>query len=297
MKIGVVFPQTEIGNDVTAIRDYAQTAEGLGYSHILAYEHVLGAAPTPENIRRNGYEGTWRGPYTHEHPFHEPFVLFAFLAGITTRIGFLTGILILPQRQTALVAKQAAELDLLSEGRLRLGVGAGWNKAEMAAMGENPENRGRRMDEQLAVLQALWTDPVVRFSGKYHNLPDVGILPLPVQRPIPLWFGGHSDEMMRRVVRFGAGWLPGYREAEQSRGWLEQLYAAAEAAGRSRDEIGLEPRIHYGEGDPDAWRRSLDGWKAIGAGYAAVNTMGAGFDSPQKHIIALERFAREVQDD
>jgi probable F420-dependent oxidoreductase len=294
MKIGVVFPQTEIGNDPAAIRDYTQTAEDLGYSHILAYEHVLGAAPTPENILRNGYDGTWRGPYTHETPFHEPFVLFAYLAGITTRIGFLTGILILPQRQTALVAKQAAELDLLSGGRLRLGIGVGWNKVEMAALGENPENRGRRMDEQLEVLQKLWTEPVVNFEGRYHDLPDVGILPLPVQRPIPIWFGGHAVEVMRRTARYGAGWLPGYRDAAQAEGWLERLFAEVEAAGRSRGEIGLEPRIQYGDGDPDGWNATLEGWRSAGAGYAAVNTMGLGFDSPEKHIRALRLFAREV---
>jgi probable F420-dependent oxidoreductase len=292
MRIGVVFPQTEIGDDPAAIRDYAQAAEGLGYSHILAYDHILGVAPTPRNIRRNGYEDVWRGPYTHEAPFHEPFVLFAYLAGITTRIGFLTGILVLPQRQTALVAKQAAELDLLSGGRLRLGVGAGWNKVEMEALGENPENRGRRMDEQLEVLQRLWQEPVVSLSGRYHDLPDVGILPLPVQRPIPLWFGGHADPVMDRVAKFGAGWLPGYREADQARRWLEALYARVEANGRTRDQIGLEPRIQYGPGDPDAWHRTLDGWIALGAGYAAVNTMGAGLDSPQKHIAALTRFAQ-----
>lgn len=295
MQIGVVFPQTEIGDDPGAIRDYAQAAEGLGFSHILAYEHVLGAAPTPRNIRRNGYEDVWRGPYTHEAPFHEPFVLFAYLAGLTTRIGFLTGILILPQRQTALVAKQAAELDLLSGGRLRLGVGAGWNKVEMEALGENPETRGRRMDEQLKVLQALWTEPVVNFTGRDHDLPDVGILPMPVQRPIPLWFGGHADEVMRRIARFGTGWLPGYREAHQARDRLERLYAELEAAGRSREEIGLEPRIQYGEGDPDAWHAALAGWKAAGAEYAAVNTMGAGLEA-DGHVRAIRRFAEEVLD-
>lgn len=294
MHIGVVFPQTEIGDDPAAIRDYAQAAEALGYSHILAYEHVLGAAPTARNIRRNGYDGAWRGPYTHESAFHEPFVLFAYLAGLTTRIGFLTGILILPQRQTVLVAKQAAELDLLSGGRLRLGVGAGWNKVEMEALGEKPENRGRRMDEQVEVLQALWTDPVVDFAGRYHALPDVGILPLPVQRPIPLWFGGHAPQVLQRVAKYGAGWLPGFREAAQARDALTQLSAEVEAAGRSPDEIGLEPRLHYGDGDPEAWRRTLEGWQALGADYAAINTMGVGLDTPAKHMAALERFAAAV---
>ena len=294
MKIGVVFPQTEIGNDPAAIRDYTQAVEDLGYSHILAYEHVLGAAPTPENIRRNGYEDAWRGPYTHENPFHEPFVLFGFMAGITQRIGFLTGILVLPQRKAVLAAKQAAELDVLSGGRVRIGVGVGWNKVEMEALGENPETRGRRMDEQLEVMQALWTQPLVRYEGREHRLPDVGILPLPVQRPIPLWFGGHADAVMQRVVRFGAGWLPGFREAAQAQRWLDRLRAAAEAAGRAPGEIEVEPRIHFGDGNPDAWRATLAGWQDAGATWASVNTMGVGWNSADEHVEGIRRFANEL---
>ena len=294
MNIGVVFPQTEIGNDPAAIRDYTQAVEDLGYSHILAYEHVLGAVPTPENIRRNDYEDTWRGPYTHESPFHEPFVLFGFMAGITQRIGFLTGIVVLPQRKAVLVAKQAAELDVLSGGRVRIGVGVGWNKVEMEALGENPETRGRRIDEQLEVMQALWTQPVVRYEGREHRLPDVGILPLPVQRPIPLWFGGHADAVLARVVRFGVGWLPGFREAAQAQAALDRLAAAAEEAGRDPAEIEIEPRIHYGDGEPDAWRATLEGWRNAGATWASVNTMGVGLDTPAAHVEALRRFANEL---
>ena len=294
MNIGVVFPQTEIGSDPAAIRDYTQAAEDLGYSHILAYEHVLGAAPTPENIRRQGWEDTWRGPYTHESAFHEPFVLFGFMAGITQRIGFLTGILILPQRKAVVAAKQAAELDVLSGGRLRIGVGVGWNRVEMEALGEDPGTRGRRIDEQLEVMQALWTQPLVRYEGREHHLTDVGILPLPVQRPIPLWFGGHADAVLHRLVRFGAGWLPGYREAADAQGWLDRLRAAAEAAGRPPEEIEIEPRVNYGDGDPDAWRATLAGWRDAGAGWAAVNTMGIGLESAAEHIQAIRHFSEET---
>ena len=195
MKMGVVFPQTEFPPDPIAIRDYAQTVEGLGFTHLLVYEHVLGANPERP--------GGWQGPYTHQHPFYEPFVLFSYLAALTQRLEFVTGILILPQRQTALVAKQAATLDVLCGGRLRLGIGIGWNAVEYTALGENFRNRGRRIEEQVALLRQLWTQPLVNFEGKWHQVPDAGLNPLPVQQPIPLWFGGQAEEVLRRTARLG----------------------------------------------------------------------------------------------
>ena len=168
MKIGVVFPQTEIGNDPLVIRDYAQTAEGLGYSHLLAYDHVLGANPQRP--------GGWSGPYTYQTPFHEVFVLLSYLAGVTQKLELVTGIVILPQRQTALVAKQTASLDVLSGGRLRLGVGLGWNEVEYAALNEDFHDRGKRMEEQVALLRRLWTEPLVDFKGTWHTIPDAGIM-------------------------------------------------------------------------------------------------------------------------
>lgn len=294
MRIGVVFPQTEFGNDVGAIRDYAQTAEGLGFSHLLAYDHVLGAVPTDENSRRNGWEDGWKGPYKIDDPFHEVLVLFAYLAGITTTLEFATGVLVLPQRQAVVAAKQAAELDLLSNGRLRLGVGVGWNRVEMEAMGENPENRGRRVDEQLAVMHALWTQTSVRFEGRFHRLTDVGILPMPVQRPVPLWFGGHADAVMARIARYGGGWMPGFRTADQAGERLARLDAALASEGRSRAEIGIEPRLSFGDGRSDQWRSILDGWKAVGATHASVNTMYLGFTKPEQHIDALRQFAKAM---
>jgi probable F420-dependent oxidoreductase len=223
MKIGVVFPQIEFKPDPIAVRDYAQAVEGLGFSHMHAYDHVLGANPERP--------GGWTGPYTFLNPFFEPFVLFSYLAGLTHKIEFGTGILILPQRQTALVAKQAATLDVLSNGRLRLGVGNGWNEVEYIALGENFHNRGKRMEEQVALMRLLWTQPLVNFSGHWHNIPDAGINPLPVQRPIPVWFGGTDDKVLRRMARIGDGWMVNFRTFEQARSALDQLNQYLEEAG------------------------------------------------------------------
>ncbi|HLE77974.1 MAG TPA: LLM class F420-dependent oxidoreductase, partial [bacterium] len=186
MRLGVVFPTTEIGSDPRAVAGIAQAAEALGYHHLLAYDHVLGAVPRAEN---------WLG-YTYEDPFHEIFTLLAFLAGQTTSIELATGILILPQRQTALVAKQATEVDILSRGRLRLGVGIGWNTVEYEALEMDWHTRGARMEEQVRVLRKLWTQEVVTFRGRFHHIVDAGINPLPVQRPIPIWMGGESDAVL-----------------------------------------------------------------------------------------------------
>jgi probable F420-dependent oxidoreductase len=283
MKIGIVFPQTEIGSDPAAIRDYAQTAEGLGYSHVLAFDHVLGANPDRP--------GGWAGPYTFLTPFHEVFVLFSYLAGITRRLELVTGILILPQRQTALVAKQAASLDLLSGGRLRLGVGLGWNEVEYTGLNEDFHNRGKRIEEQVALLRRLWTEPLVDFKGQWHTIPDAGINPLPVQRPIPIWFGGHAEPVLRRTARLGDGWMPNYRDPAEARPTLDLLDRFLEEAGRSRSQIGIEPRLSCGVGDPKTWETLLRGWQAEGATHLSFNTMGSGFKTPQEHIQAIRKFA------
>lgn len=199
MRLGVVFPQTEIGAGPFSIRDYAQAAESLGYDHLLAYDHVLGA--------NSGSRPDWTG-YRHTDMFHEPFVLFSYLAAITQKIEFVSGIIILPQRQTVLVAKRAAALDVLSGGRLRLGIGIGWYPVEYEALGENFHNRGRRSEEQIDVLRRLWTDELVTYEGKWHKITDAGLNPLPVQRPIPVSFGGTSEPLMRRLARIGDGWFP-----------------------------------------------------------------------------------------
>ena len=284
MQIGVVYPQTEFGHDPAAVRDFAQTAEGLGFSHIVAYDHVLGA--NPQRL------GGWTGIYTHEHEFLEPFVLFTYMAAFTQRISFLPGILILPQRQTALVAKQAATLDVLSRGRLRMGIGLGWNEVEFQALGEDFHTRGRRMSEQVEVLRQLWSQPLVAFSGRWHTIPDAGLNPLPVQRPIPLWFGGTAAPALRRAARLGDGWLNSSRsqaDAETLVGTVREFVAAA---GRDPQSYGIEVRIRCGDGNPDDWLSQLARWKTFGVSHVAFNTLGSGFDAPPAHLQALTRFAQ-----
>ncbi|MFQ5400509.1 MAG: LLM class F420-dependent oxidoreductase [Anaerolineae bacterium] len=283
MKFGVIYPQTEFGNDPAAIRDYAQTAESLGFSHILAYDHILGANPDRP--------GGWRGIYNYRDAFHEPFVMFSFMAAVTQRIEFTTGILILPQRETAVVAKQAATLDVLSHGRLRLGVGLGWNEVEYEALNQDFHTRGRRVEEQVTLLRRLWTEPLVTFHGRWHHIPDAGLNPLPVQRPIPIWFGGYVDAVLRRIARMGDGWLPGHRNAAAARPDLEKLDRYLEENGRSRADIGIEARISYGDGNPKAWHELISGWEAAGATHLTVNTMRLGFDTPAAHIKAIRDFA------
>lgn len=279
MQIGVVFPQTEIGSDPIAIRDYAQAAEALGYRHILAYDHVLGAGLAKRP--------SWSGPYNSETPFHEPFVLFAYLAGQTRTIGFTTGVIILPQRQTALVAKQAAALDVLSGGRLRLGVGTGWNEVEYQALGEDFKTRGARSEEQIAVLRALWTQPLVTFHGRWHTIEDAGINPLPVQRPIPLWIGGYVPAVLERAGRLADGWFPAGAPNEKARANIELLRAAAVAAGRDPAALGVEPRLSLAQQPEAEWRTFSEGWRALGATHLSISTMGMGLAAPQDHIDAL----------
>jgi len=286
MNIGIVFPQTEFSPDPAAIRDYAQTAEALGFSHILAYDHVLGANPDRP--------GGWRGPYTYRDPFYEPFVLYSFMAAATQSIGFVTGVLILPQRQTALVAKQAATLDVLSHGRLRLGVGLGWNEVEYVALNQDFHTRGRRIEEQVEVLRELWTKPLVSFHGRWHTIPDAGINPLPVQRPIPIWFGGHADAVLQRTARLGDGWLPNHPSPDHVQPLLQKLDEYLAQYGRNRSDIGIEPRISYGDGNPDAWRQLIGNWQALGATHLSINTMRLGFETPDDHLRAMRTFAEAI---
>ncbi len=286
MRIGVTFPQTEIGNDPIAIRDYAQTVEGLGYRHLLVYDHVLGA----NTLSRPD----WTGPYTSETPFHEVFVLLAYLAGLTTELELVIGVLILPQRQTALVAKQAAELDLLSCGRLRLGVGVGWNEVEFQGLGKDFHDRGARSEEQIALLRALWGAPAITFDGRWERIPDAGINPLPKQRPIPIWIGGYAEATLRRVGQIGDGWFPWRQPDETMRAAVDRLRGYALAAGRDPGRIGLEPQLNVGRGTPDEWHAFIDGWRALGATHLCLTTMGNGLPSPADHLAALARAAAEL---
>ena len=287
LNFGVIYPQTEYPPDPAAVRDFAQMAEGLGFSHIVAYDHVLGANPERP--------GGWKGPYTHQSAFLEPFVLYSFMAACTTRLGFLTGILILPQRQTALVAKQAATLDVLSGGRLRIGVGLGWNEIEYTALGKDFHDRGRRIEEQLEVLRRLWTEPLVTFHGRDHHIDDAGLNPLPRQRPIPIWFGGRDDRVLRRAARYGDGWIPNFRSAADARPALEKLGAHLGEQGRSLNGFGLEARIPYRDGDPAAWLSAIEAWRQVGATHIGLNTMGAGLAAAADHLAAVRKFAEAVQ--
>jgi probable F420-dependent oxidoreductase len=281
MRIGAIFPQTEIGDDPRGIREYAQAVEELGYTHILAYDHVLGAGL----ISRP----SWRGPHSSETLFHEPLTLFAYLAAITQRVEFVSGVIILPQRQTALVAKQAAEVDVLSSGRLRLGIGVGWNPVEYQALGEDFATRGARSEEQISVLRALWTQPTVTFNGRWHHIEDAGIKPLPVQRPIPIWIGGSADATLKRAGRIGDGWFPQVAPDERAEAMVEQLRHYTREAGRDERAVGIEARLSIGQIAEDQWAHYISAWQALGATHVGVNTMNAGLTSVQDHIVMLRR--------
>ena len=288
MKVGVVFPQTEIGADAGGVKAFAQAAEDLGYSHALAYDHVLG---TDTRNRPN-----FRGPYTSESMFHEVFVLFGYLAGVTERLELATGILILPQRQTALVAKQAAEVDRLSNGRLRLGVAVGWNEVEYTGLDQDFSNRGRRIEEQIEVLRALWTNETVDIEGQWHRIPEAGLNPLPVQRPIPLWIGGYVPAALERAGRLGDGWFPSYQDGERPNQAVAadraRIDEAAQAAGRDPADVGLEGRICLNRLPRDEWAAATEAWREFGASHLSIFTMDGGL-GPNGHIAIIREF-REI---
>jgi probable F420-dependent oxidoreductase len=284
MQIGVVFPQTEIGPDGGAVRSYGQRAEELGFRHVLAYDHVLGAD-------RAVHRG-WDRPYDSATTFHEPLVMFGFLAALTS-LELVTGIIILPQRQTALVAKQAAEVDLLSGGRLRLGVGLGWNYVEYEALGQDFATRGRRIEEQVALMRQLWTEPSLSYAGAFDRITGAGIAPLPVQRPIPVWFGAQSAPAYRRAGRLADGWFPQVQpgpELDQARAVVSQ---AATEAGRDPATLGMEGRITW-RGDAGELAGQAARWQDAGASHVSINTMGAGLATLDDHLAALAEAARAL---
>ena len=289
MKIGVVFPQTEIGQDPAVIRDYAQAVESMGYTHILAFDSVVGANPNRP--------GGWDSQYTYQHAFHEPFVLFGFCAGVTRRIELVTGIVILPQRQTALVAKQAAAVDVLSGGRLRLGIGVGWNTVEFEALGENFKNRGKRVEEQLEVMRLLWTKELVTYDGRWHRVPDAGIRPLPVQQPIPVWMGGDSEVVIRRAARLADGWitLPSFRPGPAGQQTVDRLHGLVREARRDPAAFGIEARMALAKVPADERANEIAAWRAMrGITHLCINTMGLGLPGPEEHVRTLERFKKDV---
>jgi len=286
MRIGVVFPQNEIGPGPTAVRDFAQAAEDLGYSHLQVYDHVVGA----DTSGRPG----WDGPYDLHSLFHEPFVLFGYLAALTARIELVTGILILPQRQTVLVAKQAAEVDILSTGRFRLGIGIGWNKVEYDALGAEFTNRGKRSVEQIELIRKLWCEDSVRFDGLWDRVDAAGINPLPVQRPIPIWIGGSSERAMRRAATVSDGWFPQMAVGEGARAGIARFRSYAADAGRDPGALGVEGGIDLADGTPDDWAWALESWRDLGVSHVRIVTMNAGFETPQAHIDGIRRFKESV---
>ncbi|MCV7093857.1 LLM class F420-dependent oxidoreductase [Mycobacterium kubicae] len=285
MRIGVVFPQTELGGDPAVVRAYGQAVEGLGFSHILAYDHVVGADP-------DVHPG-WQGPYNIESTFHEPFVMFGYLAALTS-LELVTGVIILPQRQTVLVAKQAAEVDLLTAGRFRLGIGLGWNAVEYEALGERFTNRGRRSEEQVELMRRLWTQRSVTFNGRYHTVTGAGLGPMPNQQPIPIWFGAASDRAYERAGRLGDGWFPMMEPGPGLDYAREQVERAATAAGRDARSVGMEGRVTW-TGDRDKAAGEIAAWKAAGATHLSINTMKNGFASVDDHLAALERVASDLE--
>lgn len=282
MRIGAVFPQTEIGDDPAAIAAWARAVEDLGYQHILAFDHVIGAGldTRPD----------WDGPYASEDAFHEVFVLFGYLAAITS-LELVPGVLILPQRQTALAAKQAAEVDVLTGGRTRLGVGVGWNPVEFDVLGESFGNRGARIEEQVALMRALWARPTVTFDGRWHSVDNAGIKPRPVRGDIPVWFGGSAEAVLRRIGRIGDGWLPGRAPDETAAAMLDRIHRYATEAGRSPADIGCEPRLNVARVEQPGWADYLTGWRDLGATHVTVNTMGVGLPDWAAHVEVL----REVK--
>ena len=299
MRIGISLPQREpgFGADIRAIREAVLAAEAMGYDHIRTGEHVLGA----NAASRPG----WPGPYTHADLWHEPFVLFGYLAAITKTLEFVTAIVILPQRQTALVAKQAASLDLVSGGRLRLGIGVGWNPVEFEALGEDFSTRGRRSEEQIEVMRALWTQELVTYSGRWDTINDAGLNPMPVQRPIPIWIGGGpgsagglstagADRVLRRIARMTDGWFPsigldtGIGEA------ISTLHDYIRQEGREVSEVGIEGSVSVAGSNEDEWARQASAWRELGASHLSVNTVGAGFTSADQHVDTWRRFKDAV---
>ena len=290
MRIGAVYPQIEVGGDPGAAKAFAVAVEELGYDHILAFDHVVGG--NPEGNAREHF-------YTSEHAFLEPLMCFAYMAAVTERIEFVSGVLIMPQRQTVLLAKQAATLDFLSGGRLRLGIGVGWNDLEYQALGADFTVRGKRSEEQIALLRRLWTEPLVTFDGTWDSISDIGLNPMPKQRPIPIWIGGHKDVVLRRAARLADGWLPLFPPDERGAAKMATFKGYVAEAGRDMADIGIESWINVGGYDDgfgalsqseESWHEWTSAWKALGATYMSVNTMMAGFTGIDQHIEKLAQF-------
>ena len=282
MRIGAVFPQTESGTDPGAIKAYSQAVESLGFDHILAFDHVLGANAES----RPG----WSGAYRHTDSFYEPLVLFGHIAATTEKIELVTGIIILPQRQTVLAAKQAATLSLLSGGRLRMGIGIGWNPVEYEALDQDFSTRGKRSEEQIDLLRSLWKNELITYEGKSHKVTDAGINPLPPGGSIPIWFGGTADIVLKRVARLGDGWMPVGKPDDSRQLMIEKLTGYLNEEGRSIDDIGIESWVTLKDLSDSDVQKEIEGWRNLGATHLSVNTMNSGLKFPDEHIQSIEKF-------
>jgi probable F420-dependent oxidoreductase len=283
MQIGAVFPHNEIGTDPGAIKAFAQGVESLGISHLLIYDHVLGADPDRE--------GGFRGPYDKDVAFHEPFTTFAFIAAVTEKLEMITTVMILPQRQTVLAAKQAAEVALLSNNRFRLGVGVGWNEVEYVGLNETFTNRGRRQAEQVEVMRKLWSEDSLDYTGDYHRIDKASINPRP-SRPIPVWFGGSAPALLDRVARLGDGWIPLMGANDKAQACIDTIKATREAAGLSFDNFGIQAQAQYAGGSPERWQKHAQAWQDMGCTHIAIATHNAGPTDVDGHLSRI----REYQD-
>ena len=295
MEVGVIFPQTEIEPDPLAIKDFAQAAEDMGYAYIFIADHVLGADSAHHDFPA-------LRTYNHKSVVHETMTLMGYLSAITEQVGLATGILILPQRQTVLVAKQAAEVDVLSGGRLRLGIGVGWNSVEFEALGEDFHNRGARSAEQIEVMRALWTQEVVDYHGKWHNISHAGLNPLPVQRPIPVFLGAGSsatptiaEPVLKRVARIADGWCPNFGPDERGRAYVEKVHGYMLEMGRDSDKLQLDGRLRTSGKQPEDWIDEAKAWEELGARYLSIENRLGGLKTAGEHIEAMRRF-KDVTD-
>lgn len=286
LTLGAVLPTTEIDADPAAIRDFAQAVEQLGFNHLLIYDHVLGA---DTSVHRD----LAGAPYTKDSPFHEIFVTLGFIAAATERLKLATAVVVLPQRQTALVAKQVAQLAVLSGNRFRLGIGSGWNHVEYEALGENFRNRGRRQEEQVELMRRLWTEEVVNFEGEFHTVTAAGIAPRP-PAPIEIWFGGQAEPQLRRCAQIGDGWFPVTPPTPEAAGQMERIRGYLREAGRDPADFGVEPQAQFRGGNPDLWRSHLQSWEEIGATAISIATMNAGFENVDDHIEATRQYREAV---
>jgi probable F420-dependent oxidoreductase len=296
MKLGVIFPQTECGADIPTIAEFVRVVEAMGFDHLFVADHVLGADPA-------FHSHPSLATYSHRAVVHEAMTLMAYLAAVTTRITLATGILILPQRQTALVAKQAAQIDVLSGGRLRLGIGVGWNAVEFEALNETFENRGRRSAEQIEVLRALWTQEVVDYRGEFHRISHAGLNPMPIQRPIPIWFGVGSrgqtappEAALRRIGRLADGWSPNFAPDALGADLVSRVHQYARDAGRDPGALPLEGRIRLAGQSEEGWMKQVEAWKKLGATSLIAEARGESLRFPDGHLEALRRFKASIGD-